>query len=165
MHEIAKTLVQQIVGHKQAEIDRAEEARQLSLRDAQEAEGAMISRYDTFLEEAQYLAGGQNKRLQEATEALSMLKTLLQKNPETSRRVVIGSVVSVENIETEEARYYIVVFDGCGGKAYPHPLIDCTDIYAISFISPIGKALISKAEGDEVKIPMSSDPWEITKIL
>ena len=53
MHETAKILIAQIIANKKEEVERTEQARQVSLKDAQEAEGAMISRYDTFLEEAQ----------------------------------------------------------------------------------------------------------------
>lgn len=150
---------------KKAEIERTDQTRMISVKDAQEAEGAMISRYDTFLEEAQYLAGGQNKRLLEAKLVLLQLESFSQGGGDTSQRVSIGSLVTIENIDTTETKRFVFVFDGAGGSIYPSPDDENEKIAAISPSSPIGKALFKKTIGEEVECANLQGTWEIVNIL
>ena len=164
MHETAKILIAQIIANKKEEVERTEQARQTSLKDAQEAEGAMISRYDTFLEEAQYLAGGQNKRLLEARAVLALLENLLQRDTDVSHWVSLGSVVTIENIETTERKKFFFVFEGAGGEVFSCPFDEDEKISAVSPSSPIGKALFGKGSGEEIECPMLKGAWEISEI-
>lgn len=165
MHAVAKTLIMQVIANKRAEIERTELARQASLKDAQEAEGAMISRYDTFLEEAQYLAGGQNKRLLEAQGVVSLLDSLLRRDVGTTVQAVVGSVVSIEEIDTGEIRNFLIVFDGAGGETFSYPSKDGETISVVSPSSPIGKALFGKKKGDDIECQVLGGMWEIMEIL
>ncbi len=164
MHETAKILIAQIIANKKEEVERTEQARQVSLRDAQEAEGAMISRYDTFLEEAQYLAGGQNKRLFEAKAVLALLESLLQRDADASSQVSIGSVVVIENIDTAEKKKFLLVFEGSGGGVFSCPPNEGEKISAVSPSSPIGEALFGKGSGEEVECSLFEGAWEISEI-
>jgi transcription elongation GreA/GreB family factor len=164
MHETAKILFAQIIANKREEIERTEQARQVSLKDAQEAEGAMISRYDTFLEEAQYLAGGQNKRLLEAKTVLALLESLLQRDADVSNQVSIGSVVAIENIDTAERKLFLLVSEGAGGGVFLHPSYGGEKVSAISPSSPIGKALFGKGNGEEIECSVLKGAWEISEI-
>lgn len=164
MHETAKILIAQIIANKKEEVERTEQARQVSLKDAQEAEGAMISRYDTFLEEAQYLAGGQNKRLLEAKAVLALLESLLQRDADVSRRASIGSIVTIENIETTEIKKFLLVSEEAGGGVFSCHPDEGEKISAVSPSSPIGKALFGKESGEEIECPMLKGAWEISEI-
>jgi transcription elongation GreA/GreB family factor len=164
MHPTAKALFEAIIANKKEEIERTEQARQASLSDAQEAEGAMISRYDTFLEEAQYLAGGQNKRLLEARSVLAQLETFLQRGSPVSQQVTIGSLVIIENIDTEEKVRFIFVFDGAGGGIFSSPDNEDEKISAVSPSAPIGKALFKKKVGDDIECTNLEGLWEIIDI-
>lgn len=164
MHTIAKILIAKIIEGKKSEIIRTEQARQVSLKDAQEAEGAMISRYDTFLEEAQYLAGGQNKRLLEAKAVLSLLESFIQKDPDVSDQASIGSLVTIESISSPETKKFLLVFDGAGGAIFPSPEKEDERIAIISPSSPIGKALFQKTIGDDIECVNLDGTWEIIDI-
>jgi len=164
MHETAKILIAQIIANKKEEVERTEQARQVSLKDSQEAEGAMISRYDTFLEEAQYLAGGQNKRLLEARAVLVLLESLLQRDADVSNQVSLGSMVVIENIGTAERKRFLLVFEGAGGGVFPYPLDENEKISAVSPSSPIGKALFGKGGGEEIECAMLKGAWEISEV-
>ena len=164
MHETAKILIAQIIANKKEEVERTEQARQVSLKDSQEAEGAMISRYDTFLEEAQYLAGGQNKRLLEARAVLVLLESLLQRDADVSNQVSLGSMVVIENIGTAERKRFLLVFEGAGGGIFSCPLDEDENVSAVSPSSPIGKALFGKGGGEEIECAMLKGAWEISEI-
>jgi transcription elongation GreA/GreB family factor len=164
MYTISKLLFAQIIASKKEEIERTEQARQLSLKDTQEAEGAMISRYDTFLEEAQYLAGGQNKRLLEAKSVLASLEAFLQMDADTSSKVSIGSMITIENIDTEERKVFLMVFDGAGGGTFPVSSESEEKISAVSPSSPIGKAIFKYGVGEDIECPVLVGVWEIVEI-
>lgn len=164
MHTTAKVLIAQIIADKKAEIKRTDQARQVSLNDAKEAEGAMISRYDTFLEEAQYLAGGQNKRLLEAKSVLLLLETFFQRDADVSAQVSIGSLVTIENIDTSKTMKFLVVFDGAGGGIFASPSNENEKISAVSPSSPIGKALFKKTAGEEIECANLDGTWEVVEI-
>lgn len=162
MHTTAKAVLNHLLVEKKAEVDRTERARQISLADAQEAEGAMISRYDTFLEEAQYLAGGQNKRLLEAKAVIASLEALLLNNPDVSQIASAGSLVRLENITTGENRVYFLIIEGAGGFVFTTP--DDEKITVLSVTSPLGKDLLRKEVGSEIESTLLKDVWEIRKI-
>jgi len=124
----------------------------------------MISRYDTFLEEAQYLAGGQNKRLLEARAVLALLESLLQRNADVSNQVSIGSVVTIENIDTAERKMFLLVSEGAGGGVFSCPSDEGEKISAVSSSSPIGKALFGKGSEEEIECPILKGAWEISEI-
>lgn len=164
MHMIARILIEQIIKRKEDEIARTEDARMMSVDDAREAEGTMVSRYDTALEEAQYLAGGQSKRLIEARKVVAMLKESLGRNLDTSICIIIGSIVVLENLSTSEHQEYLIVINGAGGES----LIDSrndTKICAVSPLSPIGRGLMGKEEGEILHLFGSENEWEIIEIL
>ncbi|MEP7162198.1 MAG: hypothetical protein ABI747_00325 [Candidatus Moraniibacteriota bacterium] len=164
MHPIAKLLITVLIEEKKAEIVRTEVARQVSIKDTQEAEGAMISRYDTFLEEAQYLAGGQNKRLLEAKAVVISLEALLQNDACVSSSTFVGSLVTIENMRGSETRKFLLMFDGAGGSIFPSPENENEKITALSVSSPLGKELFRKEVGAEIESPILPGAWEITEI-
>lgn len=75
---------------------------------------------------------------------------------EPSDRVVFGTTVLIENTESGDERRWRIVgeteSDVSSGK--------------ISYTSPVGKALIGKEAGDEVKVttPQGVQTWEIVEV-
>jgi transcription elongation factor GreA len=71
-------------------------------------------------------------------------------------RVAFSATVEIENIETEEVSTYVLMGP------------DETDFYAgsISIISPVGRALLGKEEGDEViiEVPKGKVEYEILSV-
>lgn len=164
MHQIARSFIEQIIQRKQEEIGRTENARTMSLDDAKEAEGARISRYNTFLEEAQYLAGGQSKRLAVSLDVVAALHSLLAKNPHTTSLAVVGSIVTTTHLLTNECKKYLMVMDGAGGDCFIDPR-DGVEILSLSIFSPIGRGMFEQEEGDIFTFPDVKNEWEITEIL
>ena len=109
---------------------------------ANEAEGAMISRYDTFKEEGQYLAEGLKIKYHElrtaALEIESILKDIKLKESDLVQHY---SIVAGEFDTTEEFQYFISPYMG-GEKIDMETTI-------VSPSSPIGKSLFGKREDDQ----------------
>lgn len=113
---------------------------------ANEAEGAMKSRYDTFKEEGQYLAGGLKIISQELNDAVAALREAVKMNfLKSVDRVSLYTFVTVEyeTINTDESSETYFVTPFLGGEKIRE------DITSIRPGSPLGKALIGKEEGEE----------------
>ena len=117
---------------------------------------AMDSRYDTFKEEAQYLASGFATRIQELTPLLATLKSMRMRIPANSK-ASSGAIVEVENIDTGmKTKYFILPFGG--GKTYE---VDGEQYSTLTFQAPLARALFGKMEGDEAEITIQG----VTKYL
>lgn len=165
MHKAAQEIIGQIMQAKQKEISTTEKAREMSLKDAQDAEGAMISRYDTFLEEAQYLAGAQSKRLLEARAVVELLRKSLDTNfvINEDHDVSVGDLFVVENVDTNEKRYYIMVVEGAGGSVFQSSILK-KSIASVTTKTPVGQFLIYGEEQD-LPFPGAKGTWEIVEVL
>ncbi len=111
-------------------------------------------------ENAEYDAAKERKRLVESRvstlqKRIGEIKSV-NMNAIPKDRVGLGSTVTIENVDTEEEVTYHFVF----------PEDVDPDMGRISLASPIGKALVGREEGDEVKIvtPKSSGDFEIISI-
>lgn len=111
---------------------------------ANEAEGAMQSRYSTFKEEGQNLAAGLKMRHEELKGSASIIKEILEddKFPEHVK-VQHYSYVEVEFDDGKEGKYLIAPL--MGGEKLDE------NITIITPSSPIGNCLMGKEEGDEFK--------------
>jgi len=107
---------------------------------ANEAEGAMKSRYDTFKEEGQYLASGLIAKHEDAKRSLSVIKSILDLS-EFGESIVVElcSIVTVELEDGDQKEFFL--FPILGGEKIGETTV-------ISPSSPIGKALIGKIKGD-----------------
>ena len=126
---------------KEAEIGKASKDAQDR---ANEAEGAMQSRYDTFKEEGQNLAGGLKIRHEELKASVSILKDILETSKfEDHDKIQHYSYVEVEFEDGNESKFFVAPIMG-GEKLYEN-------ITIITPASPIGRCLMDKEEGDEFK--------------
>jgi len=117
-------------------------------RDAQEraneAEGAMQSRYDTFKEEGQNLAGGLKIRHEELKSSVLILNEILKtSNFENHFKVQHYSYIEIAFEDGNEGIFFIAPIMG-GETLYDN-------ITIITPASPIGKCLMGKEEGEEFK--------------
>jgi len=126
---------------KEAEIKKSSKDAQ---ERANEAEGAMISRYDTFKEEGQNLAGGLKIRHAELKASVSILEEIL-KDDEFDEHIKIlhYSYVEVEFDDGKEDKFLITPL--MGGEKLDG------NITIITPSSPIGTCLMGKKEGEEFK--------------
>ncbi len=134
--------------------DRAREGRDDAQREANSHVGAMESRYDTFKEEAQYLAGAQQKRLQEITAAAIKINEITN-NDHLMRgefsRVSIGCLVTVFD-EQRDAEKKMVVSPVLGGEKIQWGDVE---FVVVTPESPIGKLLIGRAIDDEMNVTIA----------
>jgi len=116
---------------------------------ANEAEGAMISRYDTFKEEGQYLAEGLKKRHEELRVTINTMQSILETVKfQESSKVAIYSIVKVAYEEGDKTTYFL--FPVMGGEKIKDKFT------VITPTSPIGRALIGKEEGSEFQLMINN---------
>ena len=137
--EYKKELLKGLLARAEEQEVAVKKALATAQNDANEAEGAMVSRYSTFKEEAQYLAGGLKGRLNAIQADIAMIKQLLELTIRRNNRVESLAIVTVE-IGREEKKYFIL--PALAGEIM-------NDMAIITPSSPIGKALIRKETGDE----------------
>lgn len=163
MSQVSEDLLTEVKRRLTLQFQEADTARRVSVDDAIEAEGAMQSRYSTFKEESQYLAGGQMKRSLEIKDAIAAVNSLLINPIKTGDQITLGSLVTIKCANLEECRRYLIVPELAGGFVLNHQVIE-GEITTTSSQSPLGKILLKKEVGDQVLIPSGKNHWEITDI-
>ena len=147
MKDVKSKLIDLVIADIEKQIEIAEQGRKDAVEESKAHKGAMASRYDTFKEEAQYLAGGFAARIQELTPLLAALKSMRMRIPANSK-VSSGAIVEVENIDTGmKTKYFILPFGG--GKTYE---VDGEQYSTLTLQAPLARALFGKTEGDEAEI-------------
>lgn len=118
------------------------EAKKIS-KDAQtrasEEEGAMQSRYSTFKEEGQYLAGGLKGIHEDLRATVSTIQSLLNEKLSENDRVETFAIVEVEFEDGSTDKFFVL--PALGGEK-----ID--DLTVVNPAAPIAKALFRKETGD-----------------
>jgi transcription elongation GreA/GreB family factor len=126
---------------------------------ANEAEGAMQSRYDTFKEEGQNLAAGLKMRHEELKVSASIIEEILKDgNLPTHTRIQHYSYVEIEFDDGNDGKFFITPL--MGGEKLDG------DITIITPSSPIGDSLMNKEEGDEFQYSVANNKkkGEVVKI-
>lgn len=94
MQNVKASLLSLAIADIEEQIAAAERGRKDAIEESKAHKGAMASRYDTFKEEAQYLAGGFAARIQELSSQLAALKSL-QMRLAANSKVSGGAIVEV----------------------------------------------------------------------
>jgi len=144
---IKTTILNRIIEEVETQIKNAERGRLNALEDSKAHKGAMESRYDTFKEEAQYLAGGYAARLVELGKTLDTLKSIRDYPP----IVTEGSgyaIIEVENLNDGSRVKYFLLPAG-GGNTYE---VEGEEITVLNIGAPLARAFIGSIAGDEVEI-------------
>lgn len=147
MKSTKETLLDLVITDIEKQIATADQGRLDAIEESKAHKGAMASRYDTFKEEAQYLAGGFNARIQEMSPFLVMLKSLRTQIPSLNK-VSGGAIVEVEDIDTGTKTKYFLLPAG-GGNAYE---VDGEQYSTLTIQAPLARSLFGKTEGDEAEI-------------
>ncbi len=129
-----------------------------SARDAQaEANshvGAMQSRYDTFKEEAQYLAEAQKLRAMQLEASVAACNDLIKRLDAGAFELVeIGARVKIHNDAWPKSRVYFVVPGGAGGRV----TIGEEDALCVTPEAPVIAPFVGLAEGDYPEFGATSD--------
>lgn len=148
MQNIKTVILDRIIEQVEAQFESAERGRMDAIEESKAHKGAMQSRYDTFKEEAQYLAGGFNARLEERGKMLAALKSLRDFPPAITK----GSgyaIIEVENLDDGSRIKYFLLPSGGGGNTYE---ADGEEITILNVGAPMARAFIGTIAGDEVEI-------------
>lgn len=113
------------------------------------------SQYDTRGLEASYLAGAQAGRVQDLAHRINALEYVVLKNFDSERPIGLTAVVTLDDGETQ--RKYFLFPDGGGLKLE----LEGEIITVLTPKSPIGRALLEKLLGDEVRVTLRRKVMEM----
>ena len=147
MNNIKTVIIDKIIEEVKSQIQNAERARLDAIIESKAHKGAMESRYDTFKEEAQYLAGGHNAQQIKLTKILDMLMSI-RNNPLTITKGSVYAIVEVSDLEDGSTSKYFIL-PGGGGNTYD---VDGKEITAINVSAPMARMFIGAVAGDKVEI-------------
>lgn len=150
IYEIKQHLIKLVVGVLEEQLEAAIRGEKDAKDEAAEHKGAMESRYDTFKEEAQYLAGGHALRRTEIERWLGELQAFRDDSRcfRLTDKVRMGVIVTLKTYETGECVSYFIVPAG-GGYTFE---VDKEKFTTLNTASPLSRSLILKGEGDETSI-------------
>lgn len=147
MENVKTVILDRIIEEVETQIKTAERGRLGAIEESKAHKGAMASRYDTFKEEAQYLAGGFNARVLELGKTLGALKSIRDYSPTITK----GSgyaIIEAENLEDGSRVKYFLLPAG-GGNIYK---VGDEEIIVLNVGAPMARAFIGGVAGDEVEI-------------
>ena len=161
MRNIKEVILDRVIEEVKAQIANSEQGLQSAMHDAKSHKGAMASRYDTFKEEAQYLASGHAIQISELNKHLSSL-IILRGNMATLTKVSVYALVEVEDHDNNSLIHYFFLPVG-GGESYE---VNDKIVEVISVGSPIGRAFLGKKIGDGVvvRLPTATKHFSIISI-
>ena len=116
---------------------------------ATHSESVAETKYDTFGLESSYLAQGQQKRVEEVSEALAYFTTVaanFSSNPNDCQKVELLNLVSLANEVTQ--RHFFVA-PHSGGLTIE---VDGQSVIVVTPQTPMGKKLLGQMVDDEVEI-------------
>ena len=147
MKNIKTVILDRIIEDAEAQIKNAEHGWLDAIEESKAHKGAMESRYDTFKEEAQYLAGGYAAQLVELGKTLGVLKSI-RNYPPTVTKGSGYAIVEVENLDDGSRAKYFLLPAG-GGNTYE---VEGGKITVLNVSAPMARAFIDAVAGDEVEV-------------
>lgn len=153
-----RALFEELIDKIRHLIREADERRQDAQVESNRHVGRMESRYDTFKEEAQYLADDYARQIVVLKDGLDKLLALKNGSSESLGSINIGTMFTVHFAEVN--RKYLLVPIG-GGITLSGGYI------AITPESDLGKGVLGKKEGDSFVLPgrSSENVFTISSIL
>jgi transcription elongation GreA/GreB family factor len=118
-----------------------------------DAENIPDNKYETLALEASYLAQGQANRAQEIKRALTAYKQLELQFFDNESSIALTALVTLAS--DEAATRWVFIGPREGGMKITDQLTE-TDIVVITPASPLGRDLIGKSVGDQVRIGAGS---------
>ena len=157
----ARKLAEMVLLRLGSDFEAASRSQQLSLEDTKQAGSAMTSRYDTFREEAEYRTTAYGLQRQQIQTSINMIKSLLVANPETGKKAVAGSLVTVRM--TTETKTYLILPSGGGMELELNGKVFST----INMQAPLAKSILKTEAGDEVELVKAScsEPGTIIEVM
>lgn len=154
-----RQFVEAIVERLREERESVAKSYESANKATRESPGPMQSRYDTSRHELSEVADATGKRLRELDQLLWAIKRTSNSPCERGK---LGAVLEVE--EDDKILFFLIVSPGV--SAYTVEMGDFT-IQSVSTESPIGRALIGKKSGDELKLttPGGAREFRVLKVM
>lgn len=154
-------LLQQLHEHLQDDLQLAERALQASHEAATHEQSKAENKYDTRGLEAAYLANGQQQRCLEIRQALQQLHNLQLRPVDPQGRVQLTSLVALQDAQ-EQYQWLWLLPMAAGTRLQQNAL----RVQVISPQAPLGQALLSLQEGDEVSLQREGTPryWQVVAV-
>jgi transcription elongation GreA/GreB family factor len=134
-----------------ADLQLLQRAAQTAYEAATDAENIAENKYDTLGLEASYLATGQARRAAEIKQALGLFENLSLRPFDPARGIQLSALVVLANEDGGEQWLFL------GPEAAGLKVVDQgREITVISPRSPLGQALLGKAEGAEVAVAIGN---------
>lgn len=151
-------LQQQVLERLAADLQQAEQAALMAHETATHEENVAENQYDTLGLEAAYLAAGQARRVESIRQALILWKQLQPRPFDPARGIQLGALVCLADREDQQQLFFLGP-EGASMKLQ----VAGQSVQALSSQSPLGRALLGKAEGDElaIKIAARSSEFEV----
>ena len=141
-----RTLIQQILGHLDAELLRYAKAARAAEAEATDEQSRAENKYDTRGLEASYLAHGQGRQMLETRQARDQFAAMELREFEPGAAIGPGALVELEG--AGERLWYFL------GPAAGGTEIDWNgvEVLVITAQSPLGRRLIGAHRGDRVEV-------------
>ncbi len=147
MTNLKTIIVGRIIEKIEAQIKTAEHGLSDAIEESRAHKGAMASRYDTFKEEAQYLAGGYNAQLLELGRMLNVLNSIRDRMPVLTK-CADYAIIEIKNLNDGLVTKYFLLPTG-GGDVYE---VNKEKITTINVDAPMAHAFIGAIVNDEVEV-------------
>jgi transcription elongation GreA/GreB family factor len=154
-------IIQKIIERLSAELELFTKAARSSHAEATHEQNKAESKYDTRGLEASYLARGQSRQLAETEQSIAQFRSLdvLEFGPQSP--IQLSALVELEG---KGERLYYFIGPRAGGTEIR---CDKKEILVITPQSPLGRQLMGKKQGDQLKIEMggSTNAYNVASVI
>lgn len=142
-------LLQQVLTHLEADLEQAHRAALNAHEAATHEENIAENKYDTLGLEAAYLASGQARRVEQLRQTLITWRQLRPRPFDEALGIQLGALVQLA--DGQDRRQWL--FLGPQGASMKLQQAG-HGIQVIGNAAPLGRLLLGKGPGDEVRLPM-----------
>ncbi len=159
MKNIKIFIIDSIIKEIEGQIRNTKNGRLSAVKESKAHKGAMASRYDTFKEEAQYLADGYSIQLARLNKTLNELR-YIRRDSSIINKGSIRAIVEVQNLsDNSRAKYFLLPIGG--GNIYE---VKKEIITVLSVGAPLARAFIGAVAGDEIEVKIQ-DKTKIFNVI
>ena len=144
----------------EAELRALVAAASLALDEATSEESKAENKYDTRSLEASYLAGAQSERTLALKQVIAFWNVFQPRDYSDDQPIGVGALVGLADARGE--RWCLLAPSGGGRRVS----VDGREITVVDPRTPLGRALVGAAEGDEVEVrtPQGLRALEVTSV-
>lgn len=151
-------LLQGILTQLQTDLEQASLAALSAHEAATHEENVAENKYDTLGLEAAYLASGQARRVEELRQTLVTWRQLRPRPFNEGQGIELGSLILLVSQSGQEQWLFL----GPQGASMKLQHAGRT-IQVLGNAAPLGRLLLGKRPGDEIKLPMGNQVFEVQR--